>query len=341
MESFCISKIDMMIVSQMTYLDVHEDAKLIITNNIMNRSDVFMYFVGLEMNAIYNIEGDFTLKNNKIYNCIEENGAYGVAALWADPMNSQEFNTEFNIGSGVITISDNKAYSDRGVTLADDSDYSHVYQVYTLDVGTLFSIKSYLNSNSLIDGIKLEPDGGTIINGWNTIMGDSDIYKSIFKVDKFGHPDRQVFLVDNNVVITKAIFEVSFYSFWDRIDTQYVDIFGKVEEPTPPVMEGWTFGGWYEDRDCTTVFDFNTEITKDTQIYCKWIENEYTITYHLNEGSFVSDYEAPTKRMYSEGVLLPTNENVTRTGYTFAGWYDNSSFEGFSSNRIRICYCRE
>ena len=40
-----------------------------------------------------------------------------------------------------------------------------------------------------------------------------------------------------------------------------------------PQYDGYTFTGWYADEDCTTEFDFATEIESDTDIYAGWEKN--------------------------------------------------------------------
>lgn len=47
----------------------------------------------------------------------------------------------------------------------------------------------------------------------------------------------------------------------------------RVEKPATPTTRGYTFGGWYTDKDCTTAFDFDTPITADTTLYAKWTKN--------------------------------------------------------------------
>ena len=48
---------------------------------------------------------------------------------------------------------------------------------------------------------------------------------------------------------------------------------GKVTEPeTAPTLEGYTFGGWYKEAACTTLFDFDTDTVEEaTTLYAKWI----------------------------------------------------------------------
>lgn len=59
---------------------------------------------------------------------------------------------------------------------------------------------------------------------------------------------------------------------------------------TIPEVEGYTFDGWYADKDHNTKFDFNTPITGDTKVYAKWEKNAPVLpdTYELNvSGAFV------------------------------------------------------
>lgn len=45
-----------------------------------------------------------------------------------------------------------------------------------------------------------------------------------------------------------------------------------VKEPAAPVKDGFTFGGWYSDKELTNKFDFNSSITKSITLYAKWNE---------------------------------------------------------------------
>lgn len=59
---------------------------------------------------------------------------------------------------------------------------------------------------------------------------------------------------------------------------------------TIPDVDGYTFGGWYTDKDHNTKFDFSTLITHDTKVYAKWEKNAPVLpdTYALNvSGAFV------------------------------------------------------
>ncbi len=50
-------------------------------------------------------------------------------------------------------------------------------------------------------------------------------------------------------------------------------------EPTDPTATGYTFGGWYTDKACTTAYDFTTTVTKDITLYAKWTAKKYTVQF--------------------------------------------------------------
>ena len=44
-------------------------------------------------------------------------------------------------------------------------------------------------------------------------------------------------------------------------------------KPADPTASGWTFKGWYKDKDCKNAFDFSTPITGNITLYAKWTQN--------------------------------------------------------------------
>ena len=55
------------------------------------------------------------------------------------------------------------------------------------------------------------------------------------------------------------------------VDSQIVDHDEKVTEPTAPTKEGYTFGGWYKESECTNAWDFYGDtVTADVTLYAKW-----------------------------------------------------------------------
>ena len=48
---------------------------------------------------------------------------------------------------------------------------------------------------------------------------------------------------------------------------------GKITEPETPEKEGYTFDGWYTDKELTKKFDFDKAVSGNITLYAKWTEN--------------------------------------------------------------------
>ena len=96
--------------------------------------------------------------------------------------------------------------------------------------------------------------------------------------------------------------------------------------PTDVTRTGYTFKGWYYNENLTgspVTAISNTE-TGNKEYWAKWEANTYTVTLNTNGGTINSGNV--TGYTYGVGATLPTD--VTRTGYTFKGWYDNENLTG-------------
>ncbi len=45
-----------------------------------------------------------------------------------------------------------------------------------------------------------------------------------------------------------------------------------ISEPTAPTKNGYTFNGWYTDKELTSKYDFSNKITKSFTLYAAWVE---------------------------------------------------------------------
>lgn len=72
--------------------------------------------------------------------------------------------------------------------------------------------------------------------------------------------------------------------------------------------------------------NYNGVISSSTEIKTK--PNTYTVTYNKNDGDWKNEYTATTSYTYGAGLTLPTSDNITKSGYTFDGWYEESDFSG-------------
>ena len=91
---------------------------------------------------------------------------------------------------------------------------------------------------------------------------------------------------------------------------------------------GHTFKGWYDNENLTgspVTAISNTE-TGNKEYWAKWEANTYTVTLNAGDGTINSgDVTAYT---YGVGATLPTAGDMTYTGHTFKGWYDNENLTG-------------
>ena len=89
---------------------------------------------------------------------------------------------------------------------------------------------------------------------------------------------------------------------------------------------GHTFKGWYDNENLTgsPVTAIGDTETGNKEYWAKWEANTYTVTLNAGDGTINSGNV--TSYTYGVGATLPTD--VTRTGYTFKGWYDNEGLTG-------------
>jgi uncharacterized repeat protein (TIGR02543 family) len=103
-----------------------------------------------------------------------------------------------------------------------------------------------------------------------------------------------------------------------------------------PSKDDYVFAGWYSEAGGT-----GTQLTNrfgasvgvwtggNATVYARW-EQIYTITYDLTGGTGIT---SGSYTIYDLPVTLPTT-GMSRTGYTFAGWYDNSALTGSAVTQI-------
>ena len=87
---------------------------------------------------------------------------------------------------------------------------------------------------------------------------------------------------------------------------------------------GYTFEGWYEDEHFTgeKVTSISTTRDEDVTLYAKFSVASYDITYELNGGT--NGEGNPAK--YTYGVGVSSFADAGKEGYSFEGWYSDSTF---------------
>ena len=84
---------------------------------------------------------------------------------------------------------------------------------------------------------------------------------------------------------------------------------------TPPIVEGFTFDGWYADKAHNTKFDFTQPIKHNTTVYAKWTAKDYEVSFITEHG------KTPTSQNVKYNGTADDPGTLTEEGYTFIGWY--------------------
>ncbi len=87
----------------------------------------------------------------------------------------------------------------------------------------------------------------------------------------------------------------------------------KINEPTSPVKSGYSFEGWYIDKNLTQKYDFSKTVNGDITLYAKYIKN-LTITWVYNNGSTNKIETVKT------GSKISKPQNPTKNNYIFEKW---------------------
>lgn len=129
--------------------------------------------------------------------------------------------------------------------------------------------------------------------------------------------DKSFTNVTSNMTVT-AQYKINSYTVkfvnWNStvLKTQTVNYGSAATAPSSPSRTGYTFTGW--DKTFTNV-------TSNMTITAQYKINSYKVSFNSNGGSAVG---AKTVN-YNSKVTKPTDP--TRVGYTFEGWYTDSSLK--------------
>ncbi|OPZ92541.1 MAG: Internalin-A precursor [Bacteroidetes bacterium ADurb.Bin416] len=98
-----------------------------------------------------------------------------------------------------------------------------------------------------------------------------------------------------------------------------------VTQPAAPVREGWTFAGWYRDREGTTAWVYSTDtISADTTLYAKWTggssSGELYVSFDTMGGSGIATQVVAAGGLVTQPFMYPD-----KTGYVFVGWYKETN----------------
>lgn len=107
------------------------------------------------------------------------------------------------------------------------------------------------------------------------------------------------------------------------VDNPYKRYYTQTFTIPTPTKTGYDFEGWYDNSGLTgtsiTSISNNTNAIID--LYPKWNEKSYNVSFNLDGGTLPGGVSNPTSRKYTDSYNLPT---PTKTGYTFKNWHKSS-----------------
>lgn len=103
----------------------------------------------------------------------------------------------------------------------------------------------------------------------------------------------------------------------DNVSVGYGDA---MAEPNVPVCNGYTFIGWYADKDYSKPFDFSTPITTDITVYVKWEKNP-KVSFASNVDGWKQSVQYVEYNTALDILYTPELE-----GYNFVGWYKDAGY---------------
>ena len=195
----------------------------------------------------------------------------------------------------------------------NDGDTSHKYEYYVANGSTTFQPDDVVAEGKEFKGWYKAAGGNDTFDFSSQITGDTTIY---------------------------AHYVVDYYTVNFKYVTNGTETVFRNKQVTPgnkttrvaqkPVVENYLFDGkWYSDKACTTLFDFNTEIYHDYNLYTKALkknifEAEYTNIDPNKPGVGSSDSFNGLKLVFEDNGTAGSSN-----GYWVSGLYYNGAFVEF------------
>lgn len=166
-------------------------------------------------------------------------------------------------------------------------------------------------------------DGYTATVSYKVGTGETRVGDTIPLTDVGAGDTIDIFITDSYTENVTVTFEMNGHG--TQVPAQTFAKGGKATKPTDPTASGYTFGGWYADAAFAAQFDFDAAVNANTTVYAKWTQNapapaNYTVTFNMNgHGTQIASQTVKA----GEKATKPTDP--TASGYTFGGWYTDST----------------
>ncbi len=276
--------------------------------------------------CVYANPGGGGVRSNVTLYAVANISTYTVTVTIKD--NNVTHPTSINISASGCTISDSS------IAAGESSTISHTYSTSPITISFEFT-KSDSSYNY---------NAGVYVNSsWNSSFTNSGNYSWT----PTGNIDINLYIYEMFLVKVEAgtgVSNAEFDYIWNNTEgplTEYnYVVYGAGIDFRATVEEGYTFKGWYTNSEgigtaVSTSANFSIEeknpgITDSATYYAIATPNSYTLTANANGGSISSTSGwSGTGNSATKSVTYQTSygtlPSVSRTGYTFKGWYTQSS----------------
>lgn len=191
----------------------------------------------------------------------------------------------------------------------------HTYYWYTITVTAI--------ANTDTEYVVFNTPGGAVTDSSYSVSGNNRIFSTSWDSTNSGESaSASAFCYISEKPVIKNKYQVTFDpqsgSQITPITAEYDTL---ITKPTDPVRYGYSFSGWYKEARCINAFDFNNDtIRGTTTLFAKWTIKDFQVVFDSQGGS------ACASVMMKYGTTINPPTQPTRSNYTFAGWFRNTSF---------------
>ena len=179
--------------------------------------------------------------------------------------------------------------------------YSKSLSIINLQLPSVFNLTAYYYSQAAIE---LRPEnygeqGNIYMTGNQFLSGDIET--------NFTALSTKILYFDGGTKISEETYKLD-TSHWLETATK----------------DNYTFVGWNtkEDLSGEIIKYYNSSNTEELKLYAVWEKEKHSITYYLDGG--VNPVENSSSFYSADGLTL---KDPAKTGYAFAGWYTEATFE--------------
>ena len=206
-------------------------------------------------------------------------------------------------GNGIITGSTYGIYTDGMLSIEEGSNIVFHGETAAVAIG---------DGIGMANIIVTVPDDSEL----GSVKVGEDAYYTTYGTDVWNEETGESVFIPAKTVRVEPGFQVFFDTgeSMDYIEDQEVVAGGKAVKPADPALEGYTFGGWYIDSECTEAYDFDTAVTENLWLYAKW--NKKTSSGSNSSGGFSGSYNYPIKEDKVDGAKVTFSDEYAGKGET-------------------------